>query len=291
MKKIFALFFIVLLVSCSRSDQPVIQGVSDVPTRVIAFAPSIVETLYAMSLEDRIVGVSDYSNYPPEAEKHTVMGHTNNPDFERMLQARPDLILGVGAAEGLLKVSKKLGVRATSFPSETLAHIIDIPKRLGSMLGVPEKGDQLASQISDELDRVRLRIGEPEKRPSVLIVIGKSEREVFTTGKGTFLTELVALAGGDSVTAQSPVRWFSLDWEQVLAKKPEVVLVLMGFDHIALPEQEQILDRWNRYKSLPAVQNKRVYLVIGSHVVKSGPRVTQTARDFAALLHPELSSE
>ena len=202
-----ACFALVLIsASCSREAGPVTaERAPATPRRVIAFGPSIVEYLYAMDLEDRIVGVSAYCTWPPEAARHPVMGHAHEPDLEQILRVRPDLILGLGEAVKLKELAARLEVPIQTLPLETLADIVAAPTAIGAMLGTPDAGKALSAEIAAELDAVAAEVA-PGRSPAVLIAIGRGDKEIFTTGEGTFLTEVVTLAGGRSVTAALPSR-------------------------------------------------------------------------------------
>jgi len=278
-----ALFCTLLCLSmaCSVED-PVEERTDATPQRVIAFAPSIVEFLYEMGLEDRIVGVSAYCTFPPEAVEHPVMGHANEPDQEQILGARPDLILGIGQALQMKEMAARLEIPAESLPLDSLDDIVQAPRTIGELLGEEAAGTALSRAIRQDLDAVAV---DPAERPSVLIVIGRADKEVFTTGRGTFLTEIVDLAGGRSLTADREQPWFQLDWESVLSLQPDVILVFHSFDDVSVPQITELVAGWQRFDSLPAVRNDRVHVLTGTHVLKSGPRIARAARDVAMALH------
>jgi len=275
-----------LVVACATSDHPRAPIPDANPERVIAFAPSIVEYLYAMDLEDRIVGVSAYCDFPPEASRHPVMGHATEPDYERLLGARPDLILGIGEAAKLMTLAERLAVPARAIPLDSIEEILAAPRIIGDLLGEERAGAALSESIEGELEAVAA--SDPGSvAPSVLIVIGRAEKEVFSTGRDTFLTQLVAIAGGRSVTADREKPWFNLDWEQVLSLQPEVILIFESRDGVSEDARAELASIWQRFDSLPAVRHGRVHVLTGSHMLKSGPRVGQAARDIAAALAAE----
>lgn len=277
------LLLLALLSCTSNAPSPdATLALEKAPERVIAFAPSIVEYLYAMDLQDRIVGASAYATFPAEAASLPVMGHVNEPDFEQMLKVRPQLILGLGEAVKVRDVAERLEVPIETLRLESLSDIIAAPKTLGDLLGAPEAGNRLSQTLQDRLDALPSRSS--DDAPSVLIVIGRAEREVFTTGPGSFVTEMITRAGGRSVTADAEKRWFNLDWERVLKTQPDVILIFHSYDDATPEDLDALVRAWDRYDSLPAVRNVRVHVIAGSHVLKSGPRIFDALDDVAAVL-------
>ncbi|MDJ0842550.1 MAG: ABC transporter substrate-binding protein [Acidobacteriota bacterium] len=279
------LLAVFLFLSCTTTQPRVPESASSTPQRVVAFGPSIVEFLYEMELQNRIVGVSAFSDYPPEAASLPAMGHVNEPDYEKMLRVQPQLVLGLGEAVKVREMAERLNTPCETLRLESLADIVAAPTRLGKLMGEEEKGVALTEKLERELEDIRRETAQHAEKPRVLAVIGRADKEVFTSGKGSFVTEMVHLAGGISVTAEEPKRWLNLDWERVLAYQPDAIVVFHAYDNVSEEEQIEMADFWKRYQSLPAVRNQRVHVLTGSHLLKSGPRIFQGIRDLAAVLH------
>jgi len=262
------------------------------PARIVSTSPSITEMLYAMGLGDRVAGVTTFCRYPPEAARKPKIGNYLQPNMEIITALRPDLVIaevtGVRRAERF----SVLGLRVLEVDDGTIAGIYDSISRIGEAAGAKAAADALNARIRASLEEVR-RKTEKLPRRRVVFVVGRAPgrlAELVVAGKGSYLDEVMTLAGGKNIFGDTLAQYSKVSLEELLARNPEVI-VDMGemADTAGVTEQEKraVVALWRRYPSLAAVQNGRVFAVASDVFVVPGPRVVDAAREFARMLHPE----
>lgn len=252
--------------------------------RVIAYGPSIVEFLFAMGLQDRIVGVSPHCDHPAEAARLPVVGTAVEPNVEKVLALRPDLIVALGKGFKLERIARRQRIRFLALESTSVRDVLQAPFLLAEALGSPRAAEPVAARLRRELEEIRqLYAGRP--RRDVLLVMGSKSHQVFSAGKGSFLTELVELAGARSITADVEKPWPMVSLETVLVRRPQVILVLDSRDRLPEEVENGFLAEWRMHPTLPAVRDGRVRVLNGSFLMRSGPRLPQAARLIARTIH------
>ena len=281
---------VLLLAGCQeeRSSRPDSASPASEPEsavrRVIAYGPSIVEFLFAMGLQDRIVGVSPHCDHPAEAVRLPVVGTAVEPNVEKILALRPDLILALGKGYKLERIARRQGIRFLALESTSVGDVFQAPVLLADALGDPGAGEPVATRLKRELEEIRQHYaGRP--RRDVLLVMGSKSHQVFSAGKGSFLTELVELAGGRSITSDVEKPWPMVSLETVLVRRPQVILVLDSRDRLPQEVKNGFLAEWRMHPTLPAVRDGRVRVLSGSFLMRSGPRLPQAARLIARAIH------
>lgn len=260
------------------------------PQRIVSTAPSLTETLFALGLGPRVVGVTEFCRYPPEALKKPRIGTFLEPNFERILAQRPDLVLVVRNPVQLAGRLTQLGLRAVEIPQDTVAEILASFLQIGRLAGAESRGAALAASIQRELDAVRQRASTLPRR-KVLFLVGRSPgtlQGMVGVGPGTFIDELVGLAGGVNVLAGSPMAYPRVSVEQILAADPDVILDMGDFAHHEgkpLESGEKFRAVWAPYRLLRAVRENRVRQVAGEALIRPGPRVAEGARLCLELIH------
>jgi len=252
-----------------------------VPNRIVSLAPSVTETLFALGLQDRVVGVTTYCDYPPEAKKIDKIGDFVNPSIEVILAKRPDLVIGVpeGTDQEKVKRMERLGLRVLLASVSSLSDILNSIKFIASVSGKKEAGEKLVLKIQAQINQVKRRV-EGAQRRRVLLLVGL--RPLVAVGKGTFIDELITLAGGENIAAAAPHPWPHLPVEYVVAKAPQVIIEgVMG------SEREEPRKRWSDLKSIPAVKEDRIYFLPSDKILRPGPRVGVALEELGRLIHPE----
>jgi ABC-type Fe3+-hydroxamate transport system substrate-binding protein len=247
--------------------------------RVISLIPSVNELVVAMGAADRLVARTDYDRDPRLADLPSVGGGLT-PSLEWLAQRRPDLVIGWPdtRSRSLVERLGELGIPVYTAPSQTIEDALSVAKDLGVMLGRREAADSLVHAIRTGLDSVRASVS-GESEPDVLYLIGLDPP--MGAGPGTFVNELLDVAGGRNVLANTGVLWPQLSLEDIVRRDPDVVIVAQA------PEQPGMLAHlrhtagWN---SLRAVRNGRVYQVDAYRYNRPGPHMVDVARDLAGLL-------
>jgi cobalamin transport system substrate-binding protein len=255
--------------------------------RIVSLAPSLTETVYALGLQDRLVGDTDYCDYPPDAQKKTKVGGGINPSLEVIASLHPDLVLvtkGFNLPETVHSLDE-LGIPSYATDPHTVDDIMNSIKKLAELLGVPDAGAAVAEEMEHRLADLHRRIGAlPPKR--VLFVVWT--QPLISTGGHTFLADALRHAGAVSIV-DSAQDWPHVSLEEVARLQPDFLVFAESHSESAGREMEALatLPGWS---ILNAVSNRR-YAVISDAVNRPAPRIVSAIEDLARQLHPEAFAE
>lgn len=279
----------VLLAACSREPkpaEPAASGLPRRPRRILALAPNAVEVIFALGAGDRVVGVSRYTVYPPEALQLPRIGGLQDPDLETIVALRPDLVILRGRQAKLESLCSAQGIDVFHDPTETLGDIERTIVEIGRLLDRTQQADALRNQMRERLGRVRTAASRypPVK---VFFTFRSADRlvDISTVSRGSYLHDLLELAGGDNVFGELDTPYPLVSVEEVLARGPEVIIEAMP--GVSSELADGLIEQWRRVGPIPAVQNRRVYLLTEDYVNIPSPRVVLLAETFLHLLHPE----
>lgn len=250
--------------------------------RIIALTPSLVETLFALGLGDRVVGVGDYTYWPDEAVRKPHLGGLFNPNLERIVSLRPDLAVLGPSERDLSAKLRPLKVDVLIVPNESLTDVERSFHTIARRCGVPQAGDRLAAEWRTAFS-ARPLPGAPLK---VILSVGRSPGrlgEITVAGHGTFLDELLRRLGGVNAFADSPTLYPQIGVEEVVARKPDVVLELRS-DPQTPGQAAAIVRDWQTLPEVPAVRNHAVEVIADTFVLIPGPRLPQLYREMRAAL-------
>jgi iron complex transport system substrate-binding protein len=260
------------------------------PTRIVSTAPSITEMLYALGLGDRVVGVTQYCRYPPEALTKPKVGTFLEPDFERILALRPDLVLVIKNPVQIAQRLNQLGVRAEELNQDSIEDVYRSLERIGELTGKREQAVRMVNNLKQELAEVSKSVaGKP--RRTALFLVGRSPgtlQGMVGAASGTFIDQLMTVAGGTNVLKASPIQYPRVSLEQVLSSDPQVILDMGDFAHAEgrpSEEEAQLLALWAKYPNLTAVRTHQVRQVPTDVFVHPGPRMGEAARQIRDLLY------
>ena len=255
------------------------------PQRIVALAPGNVEILFALGLGDRVVGVGDFTSWPPEAKKLPKLGGLMDANLEALVALNPDLLVALPSEGRLAERAEALGVEVLTVDSDNLADVEAGIEAIARRCAMEKSGRELLAQWRRALEP-RM---DAESGPRVLISIARPAgppSDVFTAGPGSFPHELLTRLGAVNVMADAPAPYPTVGLEEVLGRSPEVILELR-----AEPVTEEIAARlradWTAFAELPAVRDSRIAIVAGSHTMIPGPRLPQLYREMAAALDLE----
>ena len=245
--------------------------------------------LFAIGAGERLVGVSSFDTYPPEVTKIPRVGGLLDPDLERVLALRPDLVITYGTQQDLRAQLQRARIETFSYTHGSLADIIITMRALGQRVGLPAGADVAARRLEAQLKRVSDRIA-GLKRPRTMLIFGRERgalRGIYASGGRGFLHDVLEVAGGDDVFKDIDRESVQVTSELALTRAPEVIIELhpdVQLDDAAIARERQV---WRPLGSIPAVRNSRIYLLTGPELVLAGPRIGEVAERFARVLHPE----
>lgn len=284
-KLLASIAFVVLTVVALR----VVTRAADEPRRIISLVPATTEMLFVMGAGDRIAGVSNYDRFPPDVARLPKVGGLLDPDVERLLSLKPDLVIVYDTQTDLKRQLERARIPMFGYVHRGLPDITETMRALGERIGMKAAAFAAAARIEQHLAAIRARVaGRP--RPKTLLVFGRESgtlRHIDASGGYGFLHDLLELAGGSDVLADLHRQSVDMSTEMILTRAPEVILELHYGDSLK-PEQFDIERRvWNALPSVPAVKNNRVFLLGGDEFVVPGPRIVIAADRFARTLHRE----
>jgi iron complex transport system substrate-binding protein len=251
------------------------------PRRIVSLAPSVTETLFALGFGSRVIGVTTHCDYPAEAKKIAKIGGFTSPSLEVIVAKRPDLVIGVSTATDPVKVREmeRLGLRVTLLSLATVGNILNSMRTVARLLGDQQAGEKLVNKITGQFHRVRSRVAGAPRRTTLLAV---GLRPLVAVGGNNFIDELITMAGGANIAGNASQPWLNLPDEYVVAKAPHVIIEAgMG------SERKDSARHWMDLKSIPAVQESRVYVYPSDKILRPGPRIGEGLEEIARLVHPE----
>jgi iron complex transport system substrate-binding protein len=254
--------------------------------RIVSLAPSLTETVYALGLQDRLVGDTDYCDYPPDAQKKPKVGGAINPSLEQIVALRPDLVLVTKSLNLLETVHAldNLGISSYGTDPHSVQEIISSTQRLADVLGVPEAGATLGADLGRHLTGLQQRLnGLPPRR--VLFVVWADP--LISAGKNTFIADALRLAGATSIV-DSAQDWPQMSLEEVVRLQPDFLVFAESHSDSGKNQFDVVAERPG-WRGLDAVRNRR-FAVISDAVNRPAPRIISAIEDLARQLHPEAFS-
>ena len=262
------------LAGCGRNP----AGTSSAaPERVVCASPAVAEIVYALGCGDRVVGVSEFTDFPPEAVAKPSIGGALSPNRERILALAPDGILAQGQAVALETFARAQGIGFRTAPLDTLADLRAAIAAFAEILGVPARGREMLDRM--DADFAALPAREPV---AAFIALGHAPGDfsgLMTAGPGTFLSELVALAGGSNVFADVAVLWPKVSQESLVRRQPTLVL---DFQSAPVDDARRtaLVADWEKR----GFRAEQVRILDEDHLLKPGPRAAQAAARIAAAI-------
>lgn len=264
--------------------------------RIISLSPSVTEILYGIGAFDSVVAVSSYCEYPPEVEGLPRVGGWTDTNLEQVVALRPDLVIltGVDAQAPLMEPKlTALGIETLAVGSQSMADIYQAIETIGAAVGREDGARRLVSEMRAELDDIRARTRD-RPRPKVLVVVDRLPgmlRDIYIATEGSYLTELVEIAGGTPITPPAPHNYTQISTEALVAFDPEVIFdmvqalttpTVVGGGELA----EDPNAVWQTI-DVRAVETGRVYPMTSKLLVHPSQFAVRAARELAVRIHPE----
>jgi iron complex transport system substrate-binding protein len=259
------------------------------PKRIVSLIPAVDEMIFAMGAGDRLVGVSNYGRFPPEAARLPKVGGLIDPDTERLIALRPDLVIVYATQKELTQRLDRLGIQYYSYEHRALADIMTTIRRIGARIGSADRANALADSMDRSLAGIRATTVKLP-HPSTLLVFGRdpgSLRNVNASGGYGFLHDMLEIAGGTNVFADVKTQSVQASTEMLLARHSDVIIELHYGDDANNVDAAKDATAWSALASIPAVRNHRILTLVGDEFVVPGPRVVEATRKLARALHPD----
>lgn len=256
---------------------------------IVSLAPNLTETVFALGEGDRIIGVGEFDDYPPEVAKLPKLGGYLDPDLEQLSLLAPAMIMVPGQHEQVTTFGKMNSIPVMNIHMDSLETIGAGIDAIGTALGVPERAAALRASIDADLAALREAL-KPYPRKKVLIVLGRERgnlSNIQTVGGTSFISEMVAAAGGDNIYGDSTQPYLEASRETILMEAPDAILEIQAGKTMTTNQTQQLYNDWRFLDTVPAVKNGAIYFVTESHAMRPGPRIAEVAKIIARKLYFE----
>ncbi len=288
------LLLLILLSSCSSDRTPDLQSSFSVaddtgrrislphaPKRIVSLSPHVTEILFALELDSAVVGVTDYCDYPPEARALPRVGGLASPNFEKLIELDPDIVIMTvsGNTRQDFESLRRLKFNVFVTDPRSLDGVFESIRRIALLTGHEAAGNSLATLLKRRSDSLTAVAATRRKIPTLFLL---SLQPIISTGSGTFIDELIQRAGGINIAAKSPIAYPLLSKEEILRNAPEVIIV--SSDVAEAPED--IARSLKELSDIPAIAHKRIRIIDADLVSRPGPRIVNGLADMIRALHP-----
>lgn len=259
------------------------------PHRIVSLAPNTTEILFALGAGNCVVGVTRYCDYPPAAKEIAKIGGYVDPSYETIVSLKPDLVILLTAHRNIKVQLEKMKIRTLTVPHKTIGDIHDAIRLIGNATGKAKEAEKLIDDLNKRTQRIQKAI-EKQPRSRVIVCIGRNMESshlsgMCMAGHDEFYNEIINLAGGINVCDDHNVAYPMLSAEGVVQLNPDVIIDLPG--NSGEQSSVKIKNQWDQLNTVAAVRNKRVFVIVGNHALRPGPRYIDFLEQMAHMLHSD----
>lgn len=278
-------------------DTDYVTSLDAFPEKIISLAPSTTEILFALGLDEKVVAVSNYCDYPYDfsawiaAGNMTSVGDFENPNMEVIASLDPDLIIATGGVQGpTILTLRDLGYKVLVLDPANINGVLQNIELVGNATGKTDEAQSLIADITSRINYVVNKVAGVASKPKVYYEVWYDSTSLWTAGSKAWQNELIEKAGGVNIFADQEQAYFLSNAEAVIERKPDVILLPtsgMGFGEPFWISTDAVKERpgWNE---ISAVQNDRLVQVDSNTIARAGPRIADIIEDLAEAFHPEL---
>lgn len=256
------------------------------PERIISLSPANTEILYALGLGDKIVGVTDYCDYPEEVATKEKIGGYSDPNIEKIISLNPDLILATGIYLKPIEELEKLGVPSVAIEPENIDEMLDSIEIIGKATGRHKEAMDLIDSLKARIKKVEDKVADipADKRPKVIYELWHTP--IMVAGPGTYVDDIIQRAGGENIARDASNAYPEYSQEMIIAKNPDIII----FSYHGTSDGETVESIMQRpgWDSINAVKNKKVFYIDENLVQRATPRLVDGLEEFVKIIHPEL---
>jgi iron complex transport system substrate-binding protein len=286
-----------LLVSAVAGCQPQFQpgtytddmgrvvSINKVPERIVSHVPSITEMLFSLGLGERIVGVSDYCDYPEEAKLKPKVGNYFDPSIENIVALNPELVLTDGHSESIKQLDN-LGITYLVIDPKDIDSILKDIELLGKATGIEGRAEKLIKDMKNNISEVLNRVKDSPSVRVLYIIDATDLNNPWTAGPGSFIDSLINMAGGENIAAKAPSAWVQFSIEEIVSSDPEIII--LPAKHGTAFTSPELLKTHPAWREITAVKQDRICIIDGDLVERTGPRIVQGLEEMAKIIHPEV---
>ena len=286
-RAVATLLLALMMVGCAKKSEPVgVSQTEDTQMRIISMAPNLTEILFALGLDEEIVGVTRFSTYPPQAKEITNVGTFWQPDIEAVLACRPTLVLTLGFAQQTVLADrlKHIGCETLTLDIESIQQFYSAIAVIGHKVNKAPQAQLLIEKLQDKQAQLVAKYADASPR-KVLWVIQREPLRV--AGTNTFINELIEVAGGVNAIGDTIHQYPPISDEEVIGSMPDVIIEPVMDPDQFQTQKETAKDFYRQFGMVPAVQNKRICIIDGDLVSRLGPRLDEGLRMIAEYIWSE----
>ncbi|MGA9110057.1 MAG: cobalamin-binding protein [Smithella sp.] len=254
------------------------------PQRIVSLAPGITETLYALSLDDKIAGVTTFCDWPASARKKPKIGGFTNPSIEKIVSLKPDLIIATadGNRKDTVQQLERLGLPVYVISPSNIDGFLRSILNIGKITNREKNAEKLVEKFQKRLNNVTTQIRHKNK-PRVFFQLGLEP--VFTVGRGTLINEIIERAGGINVAGLDIAHYPVYSAEGIMGASPEIIIFapMVNDKNFAA-----VKIFWQKFGELPAVKNNKIYPIDADLINRASPRIFDAIEILALIFHPDI---
>ena len=252
--------------------------------RIISLAPSITEILFALGLDEEVAAITNFCDYPEAVLNKPRIGGFVNPDIEKIVSLRPDLIIGIRDGNRIDTVHR---LNDSGFPvylidPKGFDGVMRTIKNIGDVVGREKESRKMIKEMVNKRENITT-LTQSLSKPKVFFQLG--DAPMVTVGKGTLADDLIRLAGGRSISENESVSYPVYSIETVLLKAPEII-IMTSMD--SRKNSPHLVKKWESWKSIPAVRMNMIYVIDSNLVDRPTPRIVEGLEALVRIIHPEI---
>lgn len=251
------------------------------PQKIISLSPAITEILFAIGVEDKIIGVTDFCDYPEEALEKPKVGGFDSPNMEVIIESEPDVVFtAAGVQSEFVQQMERLGIVVVTLDARTLEQVLENIELAGRVAGAAEEALELTNSLKARIEAVKEKVSQAQDKPTVFFEVW--DNPLMTAGPGSFIYDMIELCGTENIAYDVTESFAEFSLELLIERDPEFYLIN---SHAHTPQEVKSRPG---YEGLQAVQNDKVFAIEDDLVTLPGPRIVDGLEEMARIIHPQL---
>lgn len=253
--------------------------------RIISLAPSNTEILFALGLGDKVVGVTNFCDYPEEAKAVEKVGDAFNMNVEKIVSLSPDLVVAIGGMTEVMARLEELGIAVLVLQPTDLESIYQTIELVGQAAGAQDAAQALVAAMRERVEAITAKVAGLEERPKVFYELDATDpAKPYTPGPGTWHDQFIRLAGGVNIAGEVEMPWVQFSTEEIIVQDPAIIVLGDANYGVSAADVAQRAG----WEVIAAVRNGAVYPIDDNLISRPGPRVVEGIEALAQIIHPEL---
>lgn len=263
-----------------------------IPKRIISLAPSITETVFAVGAGSQLVAVTDFCQYPQQAQDLPSIGGYLDPSLSQIVAHQPDLVIMLDRQQTLNKQLQQLGIRTLLIDNARLDGIVTGILQIGVASGHQQQAQRLYDQLQQQITHVKQQVADHPRKDTLLAIAHYTNSEqldlVYIAGQRDFYNDILQLAGGRNVYRDTRLKVPAVSMEGLLRMNPEVIIDIFPDASAHQADLQKVRQQWQQLTPVTAVKQQQIHFIEADYATVPGPRIIQLLTDIARLLHPEI---